>query len=80
MYTQVTKEWARYEPMNSDSLTLTPIVEPNYFGWITYSTNQSAKIFLGVAERFYLAIEGKNVDQETLNEILKLFSLDEFPK
>lgn len=80
MYRQVTKEWARYQPMVSDSLTLTPISEANYFGWeTTYSFSRSSKIFLGISERFYLAIDGKNVDPTALRDTLKLLSLENFP-
>ena len=58
-----------------------PIVEANYFGW--ESNNQairSSKIFLGISNRFYMAIDGKNVLLDDLRDVIKLFSLELFPE
>ena len=81
MYNQVTREWSAYETVESDSLLLRPIVESNYFGW--ESNNQairSSKIFLGISNRFYMAIDGKNVLLDDLRDVIKLFSLELFPE
>lgn len=81
MYNQVTREWAKYQAVESDSLVLRPIVEANYFGWESTNTfSRSSKIFLGVSNRFYLAVDGKNVDLEDLRAVLKLFALEVFPE
>lgn len=81
MYTQVTREWSTYQPIESDSVLLRPIVEANYFGWESNNViSRSSKIFLGISNRFYMAIDGKNIVLDDLRAVLKLFSLEVFPE
>lgn len=81
MYNQVTREWKKYQTIESDTLTHRSITEANYFGWEYYHpANRSSKISLGISERFYLAIDGKNIPLESLKEVVKLFALESYPK
>jgi hypothetical protein len=81
MYNQVTRDWSKYQAVESDTLVLRPIMESNYSGWESNNTySRSSRIFLGVSNRFYLAVDGKNVDLEDLRAVLKLFALEVFPE
>jgi hypothetical protein len=81
MYSQVTREWSKYQAVDSDSLLLRPIIESNYFGWESNNIgSRSSKIFLGISNRFYMAIDGRNIVLDDLRAILNLFSLEIFPE
>jgi hypothetical protein len=59
---------------------LRPIVMPGYTGWELYDVHRkSSQILLGIFNRYFLTIEGTNVDLETLQRVVHEFKFGDFP-
>ena len=72
MYSQATKKWSSAIPIVTDSVVQRPFVIENCSGWETANYKMgSSQIFLGIYDRFFLTIEGENVEQERLKLLLQ---------
>ena len=81
MYNQATRKWTTYKRVESDSIIQRPIVLDDCIGWESYDAGKvSSQILMGIFNRFYLTVEGKNVDLESLRTILGEFKIEKFPK
>jgi hypothetical protein len=81
MYNQATRKWATYKTIESDTIIQRPVKLNECTGWESYHAGRmSSQILIGIFNRFYLTVEGTNVDLESLNKILQEFKLDSFPK
>jgi hypothetical protein len=81
MLNQVTRKWDTYTPVTSDSLIHQSVDINNCQGWEMYNIiNRNSQIVLSIFERYYLTIEGKNIELESLKLILQDFKLESFPR
>jgi hypothetical protein len=80
MYSQATRKFSTVVPIESDTVTLRPIVMPGYTGWESYDVHlKHSQILLGIFNRYFLTIEGTNVDLETLQHVVHEFKFGDFP-
>jgi hypothetical protein len=80
MYSQATRKFSTVVPIESDTVTLRPIVMPGYTGWESYDVHlKHSQILLGIFNRYFLTIEGTNVDLETLQRVVHEFKFGDFP-
>jgi hypothetical protein len=88
MYNQVTRKWSTFTIVESDSSILRPTAMNDCTGWESYNIKQSiflpyrtnSQILLGVCNRFFLTMEGTNVDLEFLKKVAQGFNFETFPK
>lgn len=81
MYSQVTRKWSTFTTVESDSLILRPTVMNDCTGWESYNVHRkNSQILLGVCDRFFLTVEGTNVDLEFLKKVVQEFKFETFPK
>lgn len=81
MYNQATRKWTTFNTIESDSITQRPTNINNCTGWEAYDAKRkSSQILVGIFNRFYLTVEGTNVDLEVLRKVLQEFKFDTFPK
>ena len=81
MYSQATKKWNLATPIVTDSLVQRPLVMDNCTGWETGNRKlSSSQIFLGIYNRYFLTIEGENVELEKLKTVLQEVDMSKFPR
>ena len=81
MYNQVTRQWSAFAPIESDSLILRPATIADCTGWESYNVyRKNSQILLGVCNRFFLTVEGTNVDLESLKKVVQSFKFETYPK
>ena len=81
MYTQATKKFTSFTIIESDSLILRPSNVKDCSGWESYNVyRKNSQILLGVCDRFFLSVEGTNVDLESLKRAVQTFKFETFPK
>lgn len=81
MYNQATRKWSTFVTIESDSLIQRPTSVDNCAGWESYNAKQkNSQILVGIFNRYYLTVEGTNVDLESLRKVVSEFKLDTFPK
>lgn len=81
MYNQATRKWKTFKTIETDSLIQRPTKIDNCSGWESYdATRKNSQILVGIFDRYYLTVEGKNVDLEFLKKVLSGFNFDTFPK
>lgn len=81
MYNQATRKWSTFTPNETDSIIQRPSVIGYCSGWESYNfIRKNSQIILGVNDRFFLTIEGTNVDLESLRKVVQGFKFETFPK
>jgi len=81
MYNQATRKFSSFTPVESDSLIMRSILMTDCTGWESFNVNRkNSQILLGVCNRFFLTIEGTNVDLESLKKVVENFKFETFPK
>lgn len=81
MYSQATRKWNSFTTIESDSLIRRPITLRDCIGMESYDAGRkSSQILVGIYNRFYLTLEGTNVDLEFLKKVLLEFKIETFPK
>ncbi|MFZ6010212.1 MAG: hypothetical protein ACOYXT_07655 [Bacteroidota bacterium] len=81
MYTQATRRWNNFNPIENDSIIIDKILMANCAGWEAYNKElKNSQVFLGVCDRFFLQLTGQNIDLEVLKEVIQSFEFDKFPK
>jgi len=81
MYNQATFKFHGFTAVESDSVILRSILMTDCTGWESYNIiRKDSQILLGICNRFFLSIEGKNVDIESLKQVVYQFKIETFPK
>lgn len=81
MYNQATRKFSDFTTVESDSIILRPVLLADCTGWESYHVHQkNSQILIGICNRYFLTIEGKNVELESLKNIVKLFKVETYPK
>ena len=81
MYDQATRKWATFKSIESDTLIRRPTKVDNCPGWESYDARRkNSQILVGIFNRFYLTVEGTNVDLEFLKKVVRDIKVDSFPK
>lgn len=81
MYNQATRKWSSYTVVESDSLIVRPTTINNCPGLESYNVqNKNSQILVGVYNRFFLTLEGVNVDLEFLKKVVQAFKFETFPR
>jgi hypothetical protein len=81
MYKQATKKFSSFVPIESDSLIVRSVLLTDCSGWETFNVKRNfSQILLGVCDRFFLTIEGTNIDLSDLKMIVKTFDFSTYPK
>jgi hypothetical protein len=81
MFNQATRKFKTFTPVESDSLILRSVYMNDCTGWESYNIHRkNSQILLGVCNRFFLTVEGTNVDLETLKRVVQGFKIENFPK
>lgn len=81
MYKQATRKFSTFTTVESDSLILRPAVITDCTGWESYNFHKkNSQILLGICDRFFLTVEGTNVDLEFLKKVVQEFKFETFPK
>jgi hypothetical protein len=81
MYNQATRKWSTFTIVENDSLILRPALMNECTGWESYNVNRkNSQMVLGICERFFLTLEGTNVDLAVLKKIAQEFKFESFPK
>ena len=81
MYNQATGKWTTFSTIETDSLIRRPTKIDNCTGWESYdAARKNSQILVGIFNRYYLTVEGTNVDLEFLKKVVSEFKLDTFPK
>jgi len=81
MYNQATRKWTTFSTVESDSLIRRPTNMENCIGWESYdAARRNSQILVGIFNRYYLTVEGTNVDLEFLKKVVSDIKLDTFPK
>ncbi len=81
MYNQATRKFSTFTPVESDSLIMRSVLMADCTGWESYNVNRkNSQILLGVCNRFFLTVEGTNVDLEFLKKVVQNFKFETFPK
>jgi hypothetical protein len=81
MYNQATRKFSTFIPIESDSLIMRSVLMSDCKGWESYNVNRkNSQILLGVCNRFFLTVEGTNVDLESLKKVVENFKFEAFPK
>jgi hypothetical protein len=80
MYQQSMKNHANMTPIESDSIIYKPIELGEAKGWesVNRMANES-KLILGIYDRYYLSIDGENVDFDEVVRVFNLIDLKKFP-
>lgn len=79
MYNQATQIFNTSIPIETDTLTFRHVVMSGYTGWESYDVKRKkSQILLGIHNRFFLTIEGTNVDLEILQYVLHEFKFGDF--
>jgi hypothetical protein len=81
MYNQAIRKWSAFSTIETDSLIQRPTRMNNCDGWESYdAARKNSQILVGIFNRYYLTVEGTNVDLEFLRKVVSEFKLDTFPK
>lgn len=81
MYNQATRKWSTFSTIESDSVIRRPISMRDCIGIESYdAARKNSQILVGIYDRFYLTMEGTNVDLEFLKKVLLEFKIETFPK
>jgi hypothetical protein len=81
MYNQATRKFDTISPVDNDSLVFLPLFLEDGMGSESYNAKKNfSQIMLGVCGRFFLTIEGTNVELSELKRIVDAFKFDTFPK
>ena len=81
MYNQATQKWTSFKTIESDSLIRRPTRVDNCPGWESYDAgNKNSQILVGIFNRFYLTVEGTNVNLEFLKKVVLNIKVETFPK
>jgi hypothetical protein len=80
MYQQVMRNQTKMTPVESDSIIYKAIELADAKGWefVNRKANES-KLILGIYDRFYLSIDGENVELAEVIDIFNLIDLKKFP-
>lgn len=80
MYQQAMRNHSNIPPIESDSIIYKPVEFAEANGWQSINTKASeAKLVLGIYKRYYLSIEGENVNYEEVVNIFNQIDLKKFP-
>lgn len=81
MYNQATRKWGTFSAIESDTVIRRPLTIQECTGWESYNAgSKNSQILVGIFNRFYMTVEGTNVDLESLKKVVQEFKLDTFPK
>jgi hypothetical protein len=81
MYDQSVKKFKTFEAVQNDSIVIQTLDKPYGQGWQTNNVkNKSSQIALGVNERFYLSLEGAQVELEELLQALDYMPFQKLPQ
>lgn len=81
MYSQATRKWSTFTTVESDSVILRPAVVTDCIGWESYNFyRKNSQVLLGICDRFFLTVEGTNVELEFLKKVIEGFKFETFPK
>jgi hypothetical protein len=81
MYNQATRKFAAYKPIETDTLVFNSVLMADCTGWESFNVKRNfSQIVLGVCDRFFLTIEGTNVQLSELKKVLEAFKFETFPK
>jgi hypothetical protein len=81
MYKQATRKWSNFTTVENDSMIMRPAIMTDCTGWESYNVHKkNSQIMLGVCDRFFLTLEGTNVELEVLNKVVHGFKFETFPK
>jgi hypothetical protein len=81
MYNQATRKFHSYKPINTDTLVFNTLLMTECTGWESFNVKRNfSQIMLGVCDRFFLTIEGTNVQLNELKRFAEAFKFETFPK
>ncbi len=81
MYKQATRKFSTFTPIESDSLIMRSVLMTDCTGWESYNVQRkNSQILLGVCNRFFLTVEGTNVDLKSLKKVVQSFKFETYPK
>ena len=81
MYNQATRKFSTYNSVNTDSLIFQSLNMTDCTGWESYNVKRNfSQIMLGVCGRFFLTLEGSNVELNELKKVIQAFKFETFPK
>lgn len=81
MYKQATRKWSTFTAVENDSLIMRPAIITDCTGWQSYNVHKkNSQIMLGVCDRFFLTLEGTNVELDVLYKVVQEFKFETFPK
>jgi hypothetical protein len=81
MYNQATRKFGTYKPIETDTLVFSSVLMADCTGWESFNVKRNfSQIMLGVCDRFFLTIEGTNVQLSELKKVVEAFKFDAFPK
>jgi hypothetical protein len=81
MYNQATRKWSTFRTIESDSLIQRLTIVDNCPAWESYDAKRkNSQILVGIFSRYFLTVEGTNVDLEALKKAVSEFRFDTFPK
>jgi len=81
MYRQATRKFSTSTTIESDTLISRSVLMTDCTGWETFNVlRRSSQILLGVCDRYFLSIEGTNVELDELKRFVAEFKLENFPK
>jgi hypothetical protein len=81
MYKQATRKFSTFTPVDSDTLVVRSLIMTDCSGWESFNVKRNfSQILLGVCDRFFLTIEGTNVEINELKRIVQSFKFETYPK
>lgn len=81
MYSQATRKFSTYKAINTDTLVFNSLLLTDCSGWESFNAKRNfSQIMLGVCDRFFLTIEGTNVQLSELKKFAEAFKFDSYPK
>ena len=81
MYNQATRKWSTFTNLETDSVIQRPVDILGCTGRESYNfIRKNSQIILGINDRFFLTVEGTNVNLESLQKVVQAFKFETFPK
>jgi hypothetical protein len=80
MYQQMIRNQSNMTPVENDSIIYKPMEIAGGKGWQSVNTQANeSKLILGLYERYYLSIEGDNIDFTEVMNVFNQIDLKKFP-
>ena len=81
MYGQAIRKWRSMGTVETDSSFFRPLVASDSSAWHSFTkANNHYQVIMGINQRFFLTVTSMKIAREEIDQMLRLFPFEKYPK